>query len=298
MNGDRFMKRDLSTRVCPGWLKTWMWCAGLAICSWALHVTAQVPAANQQAGPLSESDKARVPGRPVLFIIGDSTVHNTGPGLCGWGDVVHRHFDTNRIEIRNLARGGRSSRTFQTQGWWSNLLAVARPGDFLVIQFGHNDAGPLDDTNRARGTLPGVGDETKEIFNPITQQQEVVHTYGWYLRRYINDARAAGLTPILCSPVPRVPPHAVQPETIPTNNYVNWARAVSEQEKVHFVDLYGLIMRRYAGLAPDEIKRRYFSTNDNTHTSRAGAELNADAFAEGLSRLQDCPLKGFLIRRD
>lgn len=295
------MKSDLGVgvwREWRRWQRIWKWHAWLMSCCLPLHLAAQVPSANQQAGPPSESERTRVPGRPVLFIIGDSTVHNTGPGLCGWGDVVHRYFDTNRIEIRNLARGGRSSRTFQTQGWWSNLLAVARPGDFLVIQFGHNDAGPLDDTNRARGTLPGVGEETREIFNPITQQQEVVHTYGWYLRKYISEARAAGLTPILCSPVPRVPPQTVQPDSIPTNNYANWAAAVAKQEGVFFVDLYGLIMRRYAGLARDEIKRLYFTTNDNTHTSPAGAELNAEAFVEGLRRLQDCPLIGFLIGRD
>jgi hypothetical protein len=108
---------------------------------------------------------------PMLFIVGDSTVHNPGPGEKGWGDVIEKYFDPQKIRVENHALGGRSSRTFQTQGNWDKVLAVARPGDYVIVQMGHNDGGPLDDTNRARGSIRGIGDETKEIYNPIMQKK-------------------------------------------------------------------------------------------------------------------------------
>jgi broad specificity phosphatase PhoE len=68
-------------------------------------------------------------------------------------------------------------------------------------------AGPalavLDDNQRARGSLRGTGEETREIDNPITKKKEVVHTYGWYLRKFIEDTKAQGGTPIVCSLIPR-----------------------------------------------------------------------------------------------
>jgi hypothetical protein len=73
-------------------------------------------------------------------------------------------------------------------------------GDFLIIQFGHNDSSPLNDDKRARGTIRGVGEETEEIDNLITKQHETVHTYGWYLRAFIREAKELGVTPIVCSP--------------------------------------------------------------------------------------------------
>lgn len=250
---------------------------------------------NQVAPPINSALLNTNRSWPVLFLVGDSTVHNTDPDLAGWGDVIAKFFDTNKIRIENRARGGRSSRTFQTQGWWDHVLAAARPGDFVLIQFGHNDSSPLDDTNRARGTLHGVGDESKEIYNPIMKKTEVVHTYGWYIRKYITDARAKGMTPIVCSPVPRVPNQAVRPDLIHTNQYAEWARRVALDENAFFIDLNWLILRRYSGLTPEQIKSNYFTSRDNTHTSVVGAELNAACVVEGLRQLKHCPLREFLL---
>ena len=231
---------------------------------------------------------------PVLFIVGDSTVHNTGRGLKGWGDVIGKYFDTNKIIVQNRALGGRSSRTFITQGWWDKVLAAARPGDFVLIQMGHNDGGPLDDTNRARGSIPGIGDEEKKIYNPITKKNETVHTYGWYLRKYISDARAKGVMPILCSPVPHCPKTEVRAGDIENWDAVRFAGQVATNENVRFINLNQIVIRQYAGMTPAEIKAEYFTTQDNTHASPAGAELNAQSVVEDLRTL-DCPLKNDLL---
>src|SRR6266480_778435 len=140
---------------------------------------------------------------PTLFIIGDSTVKNSGKGLLGWGDPIANYFDQTKILIENRARGGRSSRTFVTEGLWDQVVAQLQPGDFVLMQFGHNDGGAVNDDSRARGSLRGIGDETEEIDNLITKKHEVVHTFGWYLKKFVTDTRAKGATPIVVSFIPR-----------------------------------------------------------------------------------------------
>ncbi|MCS7336866.1 MAG: rhamnogalacturonan acetylesterase [Verrucomicrobiae bacterium] len=263
------------------------------ICARAQSDPATAPA-NQLAPHVAPDSSDTNRTVPVLFLIGDSTVHNDDPEFKGWGDVIAAFFDTNKILVRNHARPGRSSRTFQTQGWWSNLLTAARPGDFVIIQFGHNDSSPLDDTNRARGTLPGVGEESKEVYNPLMKKPEVVRTYGWYIRKYIADARAKGMTPIVCSPVPRVPKQPIGSDISETNSYADWARQVAQQENAPFIDLHRLVLQQYAGLTPEQIKAKYFTPRDNTHTSAAGAQLNAACVVKALQQLEECGLRHFL----
>src|SRR5215475_13171897 len=82
------------------------------------------------------------PRLPTLFIVGDSTVKNGTRGQQGWGDPVIALFDKTKIKVENHAIGGRSSRTFQTEGRWDKILAAAKPGDFVLVQMGHNDGGP------------------------------------------------------------------------------------------------------------------------------------------------------------
>jgi rhamnogalacturonan acetylesterase len=242
------------------------------------------------AAPAQEPDR-----RPTLFLVGDSTVKNGTRGQQGWGDPLAGLFDNDRIKVENHAAGGRSSRTFRTEGRWDKILAAARPGDFVLVQLGHNDGGPLDDPKRARGTLRGVGEESREIDNPLTGKKEVVRTYGWYLRQYVADARARGMIPILLSPVPHCPRRAVAKGDVEKSGHVGWAEEVARAEKVPFVNLNQLILARYAGMTPADIKAAYFTPADDTHTSPAGAALNAAAVAEGLRGLEGCPLKDYLL---
>jgi len=168
---------------------------------------------------------------PTLFIIGDSTVRNSANGLLGWGDPIATFFDQTRIKVDNRARGGRSSRTYITEGLWDQVLVELKPGDFVIMQFGHNDSGPLDDTARARGTIKGTGDDSTSIYNPIRKMNEVVHTYGWYIQKIVSDAKSKGAIPIICSPIPR---NDWKNGKVPRNNtsYGLWAKQIAEKEKV------------------------------------------------------------------
>ncbi len=247
-----------------------------------------------RCGPLKLPVPAN-PALPTLFLIGDSTVRNGfgdgRDGLWGWGDYVGTNFDAAKINVVNRAVGGTSSRTFLTQGYWDRVLAMLRPGDFVMMQFGHNDGGALNDDSRARGTIKGIGDETQEIDNLLTKRRETVHSYGWYLRQYIADARARGATPMVCSLIPR---KIWKDGKIVRNkgDYAGWAEQVANAEGAAFIDLNGIIARRYDELGAAKVEPLF--GDPHTHTTAAGAALNADCVVAGLRMLPADPLATFL----
>ena len=134
--------------------------------------------------------------KPTLFLVGDSTMNNSTKGQMGWGRPIANHFDTNRITVLNKARGGRSSRTYLTEGLWDEVAGQLKRGDFVLIQFGHNDNGPMD-SDRARASIHSNGDESRVVTNKTTGKVETVYSYGWYLRKYVADTKAKGATPII-----------------------------------------------------------------------------------------------------
>lgn len=235
------------------------------------------------------------PKLPTLFLIGDSTVRNGrgdgAGGQWGWGDFLGAHFDTTKINVVNRAVGGLSSRTFLTQGHWERVLAMLKPGDFVMMQFGHNDGGPLNDASRARGTIKGTGEEMEEIDNLLTKEREVVHSYGWYLRKFIADTRAKGATPLVCSLVPR---KTWREGRIARNtrDYAGWAREVAEAADVAFLDLNERVAQRYDALGEEKVNALF--SDAHTHTSAAGAELNAEVVVAALRELPENPLREFL----
>lgn len=236
--------------------------------------------------------------KPTLFIIGDSTVKNgNGRGntdsLWGWGSVIPNLFDTTQIEIQNHAIGGRSSRTFITEKRWEKVLNDLKTGDFVLIQFGHNDAGALDDTARARGTIRGIGDSIKEIYNPIRKVQETVHTYGWYMRQYVREAKAKGAIPIICSLVPRNQWDKNGKIKLSDDSYALWAEQIATEEGALFIDLNKKVAAEYQKSSEAELRQKFFP-KDHTHTNFAGAELNARIVAEGIKQLTTCGLKKYL----
>ncbi|HEV8514035.1 MAG TPA: rhamnogalacturonan acetylesterase [Cyclobacteriaceae bacterium] len=239
---------------------------------------------------------AREKPKPTLFVIGDSTVKNgSGKGegsLWGWGDFLYEEFDTTKIRIENHARGGRSSRTFQTEGLWDKVLSKLKPGDFVIMQFGHNDGGAVNDTVRARGSIKGVGEETEEIDNLITKKHEIVHSFGWYMRKYIRDTKAKGCTPIVCSLVAR---NVWENGKVvrARNSYATWAQEAAKKEETFYIDLNDLVATRYEALGPDEVKAKLF-IQDHTHTNEAGARINASLVGDALKKQKKLALKKYL----
>ncbi len=252
--------------------------------------------------PVEDASKFKLPKKanpslPTLFLVGDSTMKVGAPGQRGWGEEMAQFFDAKKINVMNTAIGGRSSRTFQTEGRWNAVLAMVTRGDFVVIQFGHNDPGPLNETvanasARARGTIKGVGDETQEIDNILTKKHEVVHTYGWYMRKYVDDVKAKGATPIVFSLVPRNSWKDGKVTRSTGENYGGWAKRVADSEGAVFVDDNEIIAEGLEKLGPE--KGGALFQDSKLHATPEGALFNAKMAVSGLRAIEGKPLDQYL----
>ena len=233
--------------------------------------------------------------KPVVFITGDSTVKNEDKaedGMWGWGAVANEIFNTKKITVHNAAMAGRSCRTFIREGRWEKVYNDLKPGDFVLIQFGHNDAGNEIANGKARNDLKGTADSSKvvRVRNEKEVRNEVVYTFGWYLHKMIDDVRQKGATPILVSLTPRNewPGGKIERRN---DSFGRWYREVVDQTGVDFLDLHNISADAFDVLGR-EASAEYFK-KDHTHTSKKGARLNAQNIAKGLKQINS-PLAKYL----
>ena len=230
------------------------------------------------------------PPKPTLWIIGDSTVKNGTKGQMGWGDPIKEMFDPAKINVENKARGGRSSRTFLTEGLWSNILNEMKAGDFVLMQFGHNDGGSLTGPNATgRASIKGNSDESQQVTKD--EKTETVQSFGWYLRRYSSDTRAKGATPIVLSLIPRndwKDGKVMRAD----GSYGGYARDAAATANVAFIDLNGITANKYDAMGQEKVAA-YFP-HEHTHTGEAGARINAQSVVEGIRELPDSALADYL----
>jgi lysophospholipase L1-like esterase len=228
----------------------------------------------------------------TLYLIGDSTVRNGtygrgDGGLWGWGSFIREFFDTAKLSIQNKAFGGTSSRSFWTKGFWAKVEPFIKKGDVVLIQFGHNDGNPT--------TLKGISDDSLEVINPVTKISEMVHSFGWNIRKYIRETKAKGGIPIVLSLVPRNMWKDGKVNRVAAE-YVQWDSAVAVQEHVDFINLNKIIADHYDELGQEKVMADFFTEKDHTHTIEAGAKFNAACVVEGLKSLKKNPLKKYLLR--
>ena len=236
---------------------------------------------------------------PSLFLIGDSTVRNGrgrgDGGQWGWGDEIAPFFDTSKINIVNRALGGTTSRTFY-RDLWARVLAMLKPGDFVIIQFGTN-GGAVNDASRARGELHGIGDETQDITNLVTGKFEIVHAFGWYEKQMIADARSKGATPMVCSLIPR---NSWRTNGTAARNGANsaagWAGQAAESVNAPFLDINEIIARQYDELGREQVQA-LFVAGAGPHTSLAGAQTNALCVIAALKGLKENPLAQYFSEK-
>ena len=252
----------------------------------------------------------REKGKPVLFFTGDSTVKNADKeddGMWGWASQAQTVFDESKITLVNAARAGRSTRSFVREGLWDKVYNSLQPGDYVTIQFGHNDICPITDA-KARGVIPGTAD-TLHVYHLDNDTYEVVYSFGWYLRKMIDDVREKGATPILVSLTPRNewPGGRIERRD---DSYGRWYREVVEQTGVAFIDMHNLSAdaldkmfavkklpadkeKQKAEVAKIKEKAGKYFKKDHTHASKIGAQLNAQSFAKGLRQAKS-PLADYL----
>lgn len=231
-------------------------------------------------------------GIPTVFLTGDSTVKNedkNDDGMWGWGAQAYTVFDADKCVVVNAAKAGRSTRTYLQEGRWDEVYRSVEPGDYVLIQFGHNDIGGID-RDKERGVIACTEDTCHVYQLASTGQYQVIYSFGWYLRKFIEDVREKGGTPILVSLTPRNewPGGKVERRN---DTYGKWYREVVEQTGVDFVDLHNITADALDAMGQETAKAMF--NHDHTHTSLAGAQLNAQGIAQGLRDIQS-PLSELL----
>ncbi len=181
-----------------------------------------------------------------IAIAGDSTVAEYGDKTTqrGWGQYIQWYF-RDSVQVSNLAKGGRSTKTFLNEGLWAKSLAV-KP-DVILIQFGHNDS---HDPKQPEATN-AAGD------------------YADYLRNFVDEARAAGAVPVLITPVQR---RTKVDSLLP---YADAMRAVATEKQVALIDLHGSSGKLYGELGEAATAELEANAKDRTHFNEKGARAIA-----------------------
>src|SRR5687768_2489653 len=210
----------------------------------------------------------------TVFLAGDSTMAEKRPEKrpeTGWGEFLQQHFDEAKVRVSNHAMNGRSTRTFISEGRWQAVVDKLKPGDYVFIQFGHNDS-------------------SKEKVDRYTPPDD----YRANLARFVREARAKQATPVLLTPVMRrrfdergvfYDAHGEYPDIV---------RRVAAEEKAALIDMHRKSEKVIVAHGVEESKKLFLQlaagehanypqgVNDNTHFSPRGAELMAALAVEGI----------------
>lgn len=216
-----------------------------------------------------------------IFLAGDSTVASCPPHeapMAGWGQVAAKFFNEN-ITIVNAAKGGRSSNSFIEEGLLDGIWEAIAPGDYLFIQFGHND-------QKEFGTKPWT-------------------TFPHYLTQYIDGARERGAIPVLVTSVQRRTFGEDGMIHSSLGEYPDSMRKLADEKDVPLIDLHEKTKTLYESYGPDRSTELFTwlapgengnypdGVQDNTHFCETGARAVASLVVEGIKEL-NLPLKAYI----
>jgi len=224
----------------------------------------------------------------VIYLAGDSTMAEKLPEKrpeTGWGEKLQAHFDAHTVRVENHAKNGRSTRTFLEEGRWTAIMDKLRPGDYVFIQFGHNDAS-VEKTDR---------------YAPPT-------VYRNNLIGFVSEVRNRKAQPILFTPVARRRVSDEGQLVDGHGEYPGIVREIAKSFDVPLIDMHRsstMVLQRYG---TEESKQLFLilpaganpnypnGVNDNTHFSPLGAEEMAKAAVDELKRVDKKLAKHFLAR--
>lgn len=198
-----------------------------------------------------------------VVLVGDSTVASNS----GWGDSFGGMLRED-VKCVNLAKGGRSSKSYRDEGWWEKVLA--EQPTWVFIQFGHNDQ-------------PGKGPK---------RETDPKSTFRENLRRYVKEAREAGAKPVLVTSLTRrlfdsngkIDPEKLEPVTMPNGfsltEYAKATKAVAKELDVPLIDLNTLSVRQINELGPEAAEQFDSKPGDKTHLNEYGAKQTAQLVAD------------------
>lgn len=213
--------------------------------------------------------------KTVIYLIGDSTIANKEIKAfpeTGWGMPFQYFFDST-VLVENHAKNGRSTRTFISENRWSPIEEKLKKGDYVFMQFGHND-------------------ESKEKTDRYTTPED----YKRNLIKFIKETRTKGATPVLLTPVSRrkfVDGNQQETHTV----YSALVKEVAKVEQVAFIDLDAISLRYYQSLGEENSKLLFLQLEagehpnypegkvDNTHFSEMGARKIAQLVLNEMKKL-------------
>lgn len=240
------------------------------------------------------------PALPTLFVAGDSTAaKGKGEHQQGWATPLADYFNLDKINVVNRARGGRSSRTFITEGLWDQLIDDVKTGDIVIIQFGHNDIGSINEEPpeskrpaRARASLPGLGEESQAIDNIITHKHEIVYTFAHYMRQMIKDVKSKKAHPVLVSLTLR---DLWEGDRIERGNgrYGEWIAIIAEQAGVPFIDLSNPMADQFEKMGKKAVSDLF--EQDYVHFNAKGANMHAAEVVAGLKNLSSINIEDNML---
>jgi rhamnogalacturonan acetylesterase len=244
-------------------------------------------------------------GNPTIFVCGDSTSKNKGPGkngqpVLGWGTPIADYFDPAKATVKNVGHAGKSSFTYFT-GDWPGVLPQIKSGDYILLVFGINDG----------GTPPGLGDET------VDKNGQPVHTYGWYMGQMATTAQAKGAHVYLltvttrdiwsnpkvkyndATPLGPLPPdYDPKADTIErgTGNgkFTEWTKELGAKLHIPVLDLTTLLADKYDAMGRDAVSKLY---SDHNHTYVPGADVVASSIVSGLKAFPNSPFTPLLSQK-
>jgi len=216
----------------------------------------------------------------TIYLAGDSTMAQKLPQKrpeTGWGEMLGDFFQDGKVIIDNRAQNGRSTRTFISEGRWQAIVDALKPGDYVFIQFGHND-------------------ESKEKVDRYTPPAD----YRSNLIRFVSEARGKKATPVLLTPVIRRRFDMEGKLQDTHGEYPDIVRNVAAEYKVALIDMHrssAAVLAKYGAegsrklflrLKPNENPNYPNGIEDNTHFNPLGAKVMARLAADGIreSRLK------------
>lgn len=220
-----------------------------------------------------------------IYLIGDSTMaeyDSTRHPLTGWGEMLQPLFNEN-VTVHNFGKSGKSTKSFRDLGYWKTVHDSLKKGDYVIIQFGHNDEKEYDST---RYTIPGG-------------------TYNANLKRFIDETKDKGAIPILATSIRRRKFNE-EGELLDTHGkYPDAVRVVAKETNVPLIDLqkmtkpliemYGVEGSKilFLWVEPGEYSAYPDGNDDNTHLSELGAIEVSKLAAEGIKNF-NLELKNYL----
>lgn len=217
----------------------------------------------------------RSQSRPItIFMAGDSTMAEKAANRrpeTGWGEMLQQYFSVSEVRVSDQAMNGRSTRTFIAEQRWQAIVDSVRPGDYVVIQFGHNDESP-DKVDR---------------YTPPAD-------YRANLLRMVADVRSKHGFPLLCTPVLRRTFDAERRAVDTHGIYPDLVRAVAAEQQVPLIDMDKSSAELLTRIGPDSSLKLFLQVepgetpnypegvHDNTHFRPLGAELMAGLFVAGV----------------